>query len=311
MYFPYLRGRQYELIALRELADNDLINDHVIPIIEPVKISPTLLNTIKLFNKKNKNFVIIWNPEVGSFFLDSKKEKNTELFKQIQDAILMANSYYGVITNKNSNKTVSELLLKSISYEKMVAICLNSDNIENLNSDFSENSPAYSIIPFSPAFRRVRKGKRVMIQDNFNKCSRNVDYLDNVDEFFSDDHLYCYEEKYAGFSDYSIVGEEYLESGFAPFAVAIHIVYFAEDRSLRVHHFVSDSNYDTSDPARKFYEALTKLVKWNKEKKLNTLAMQTFESMYENQTYPGLGVVKKLSIMHHIELMSKYLHEVL
>ena len=37
MYFPYLRGRQFELIALRELLENDLIGDKIIPIIEPIK----------------------------------------------------------------------------------------------------------------------------------------------------------------------------------------------------------------------------------------------------------------------------------
>lgn len=47
MYFPYLRGRQYELLALRELATNHLLGDYVTPIVEPVKLSPTLVNTIQ------------------------------------------------------------------------------------------------------------------------------------------------------------------------------------------------------------------------------------------------------------------------
>lgn len=40
---------------------------------------------------------------------------------------------------------------------------------------------------------------------------------------------------------------------------------------------------------------------------LNTVGIQAFEKAYYYQTYPGLGVVKKYSIMHHLELMSKYL----
>ena len=84
-----------------------------------------------------------------------------------------------------------------------------------------------------------------------------------------------------------------------------------KDNALRIHHFVSDSNDDISDPANKFYEALSKLIEWNNQKKLTTLAMQTFESMYKNETYPGLGVVKKLAIMHHIELLGNYLNGVL
>lgn len=49
MYFPYLRGRQYELLALRELATNHLLGDYVTPIVEPVKLSPTLVNTMADF----------------------------------------------------------------------------------------------------------------------------------------------------------------------------------------------------------------------------------------------------------------------
>ncbi len=311
MYFPYLRGRQYELIALRELITNDRLSHNVIPIIEPVKITPTILNTINAFNDNKKNFIVIRNPGVGSFVLDSKKEKNSEIFEKIQNAVTAENAYSGLNINENSCNDVKTVLSKGIPIERMVALCCESDNIENLQMAFKNDAPKYNIIPYSPAFRRVRNGERVMIDDKFNKLPRNSDYLDCEDEFFSDDHIYCYEDGYVGFSDYSIVGKDYSESGFAPYAVAIHIVYLAEDNTLRVHHFVSNSNNDISDPANKFYEALTKLVEWNKDKRLNTLAMQKFEDMYENETYPGLGVVKKLSIMHHIELIGNYLDEVL
>lgn len=37
MYFPYLRGKQFELIALRELVALPLDANRVVPIIEPVK----------------------------------------------------------------------------------------------------------------------------------------------------------------------------------------------------------------------------------------------------------------------------------
>lgn len=151
-----------------------------------------------------------------------------------------------------------------------------------------------------------------MLDDKFDKLPRNSDYLNCDDEFFSDDHIYYEDDGYKGFSDYSIVGKEYANSGFAPYAVAIHIVYPTSilDKSLRIHHFVSDSNFGIEDPANKFYEALTKLVIWNKKKKLDTLAIKEFERMYDSETYPGLGVIKKLSIMHHIEWMGNYLDEV-
>lgn len=119
--------------------------------------------------------------------------------------------------------------------------------------------------------------------------------------------MYYADDGYKGFSDYSVVGEEFSETGFAPYAVAIHIVYFDKKNILRIAHFVSDSNDDISDPARKFAEAVKKLVEWNQNMGLNTVGIQAFEKAYYYQTYPGLGVVKKYSIMHHLELMSKYL----
>ena len=103
------------------------------------------------------------------------------------------------------------------------------------------------------------------------------------------------------------MGSEYSETGFAPYAVAIHIVYFADDNSLRVRHFVSDSNDDIKDPPKKFQEALVKLIKWNEEKKLDTVAMREFQKLYDREAYPGLGTVKKLCIMHHLELIGDYL----
>ena len=37
------------------------------------------------------------------------------------------------------------------------------------------------------------------------------------------------------------------------------------------------------------------------------MAIKTFEKICEEQSYPGLGVVKKLSLMHHLELVGRYL----
>ena len=49
MYFPYFRGRQYELLALKELATKKLISSAIVPIIEPVKIIPALNNSLSAF----------------------------------------------------------------------------------------------------------------------------------------------------------------------------------------------------------------------------------------------------------------------
>lgn len=75
------------------------------------------------------------------------------------------------------------------------------DSIDNWKSVFINNSPIYNIIPYSPSFRHIRKG-RVMLDDKFDKLPRNSDYLNCDDEFFSDDHIY-YEDD--GYKDFQII----------------------------------------------------------------------------------------------------------
>lgn len=65
MYFPYFRGRQYELLALKELAASRLITSSVIPVIEPVKLSATLNNALTAFSNSKLPIGLILNPNVG------------------------------------------------------------------------------------------------------------------------------------------------------------------------------------------------------------------------------------------------------
>ena len=51
MYFPYLRGRQYEMLALKELVQKGLINNLVFPIVEPIKITSTNRNIVYLCDR--------------------------------------------------------------------------------------------------------------------------------------------------------------------------------------------------------------------------------------------------------------------
>lgn len=304
MYYPYLRGRQNELLAIRELSSCSLLSKNVVPIIEPVKLSPTLVSTVQKFNIDNRRLVLIGNPKVGSYSSDARNPKNLKNLESLKDAI--KNSEFisrGWIVDKQTSEKINSWVENGFPVEAITCLCLNADNIRHLDGVGIRGYK--SVIPYAPAFRRIR-GDRILLEDAFNKMPRNADYAENEDEFFSNTHLYYMEDGFIGFSDYSIIGEEYNESGFAPHAVAIHIVYFDSGKELRVHHFVSKDSDDIRDPAGKFYQALTDLVEWNKTMKQDTVAIKKFEEIFEAQTYPGLGVIKKLSIMHHLELMSRF-----
>ena len=309
MYFPILRGRQFELLALRECISNNVLSDRIIPIIEPVKVSSTYTKTIDAFIAAKHPIAIIRNPLVGSWLKDLRKESNSSIRTRASEQLKDENVISSLYVTPNLEVQVDYITAHDYALEQMMLVCNNAEYVDYYERVIGDKKPQYNVIPDKGDFRRRIRPNRVMCEDHFPKQNRNIDYCDIDTELFSKDHLYYAEDGFKGFSDYSIVGAEFSETGFAPYAVAIHIVYFDENKALRIAHFVSDSNDDISDPARKFAEAVEKLVKWNQTMKLDTIGIRAFESAYKNQTYPGLGVVKKYSIMHHLELMSRYLDE--
>lgn len=307
MYFPYLRGRQFELIALRELVEQKRINERIVPIIEPIKPSTTLLKTLQAFVRNDREIAVICNPVVGEF---SKKlrEMCQEESKVAEDLSKLLSENNKVIKSYIMNNDVALNIKDMVDKNKFLIINSDRDSLDDFLEVYEDTLPRFTLIPDDRAFKRVIANTKVLFEDNFKKKLRNIDYIDKEDEFFSDNHLYYQDENFIGFADYSVVGEEFNESGFAPIAVAIHIVYFDEQKRLRIHHFVSDSNEGIEDPGGKFGEALKKLVCWCKENEVQTtLGLQEFYDYHKSEKYPGLGTVKKCSIMHHIELMSNFL----
>lgn len=317
MYFPYLRGRQYELLALRELAANDLLSTHITPVIEPVKLSSTLVNTLDTFTKNNQSVAVILNPTVGNFISDfedlPKEERKSVYQKRFLDLLESPNIIKALIMQENAASWLDSLEELNIEKENLLVVNTNRDYLNLYETEFNSTPPRYVLVPDESVFRRKIRSDKILLDDKFKKRAKNSDYKKDVDEFFSDDHLYYKNDNFAGFSDYSIIGNEYTESGFAPHAVAIHIVYFDTEKNLRIHHFVSDSNEDFKNPAGKFYEAVSKLYTQYRNTASSsemTLGLQTFLQHYRDQSYPGLGTVKKLAIMHHLELMGNYLNGV-
>lgn len=306
MYFPYLRGRQFELIAVRELLEKELIGSNIVPIIEPVKLTSTLVKTLQLYTEREHKIALIMNPEVGDFVLKLKEKRKAqdkvvdELYKQLESECMIK----AYLMKKNTPAQ----LKKKTDIEKFMIINPKRDCLDDFVDVYSKQEPAYTLLPDDRGFSRKAPNSKVIFVDRFEKAARNSDYCKNVDVFFSEDHLYYKLEGFKGFSDFSVVGAEYNESGFAPLAVAIHIVYFDKNKGLRVRHFVSDSNEDINDPARKFGEAVKKLVDWVEETgQFKTAGLSSFIECYNTGKYPGLGTVKKYSIMHHLELMNKFL----
>ncbi|MEO5858923.1 MAG: sce7725 family protein [Pyrinomonadaceae bacterium] len=311
MYFPYLRGKQFELLALRELAD--LLGekrDKVLPIVEPVKHSPSALRSaFAALDREGVKFGLIMNPSVGAL------KKDPRLAVDLAARSLEGFTNY-CLTFLIDSQNFSSLgqTLDAMDYEKIrpSECVLIHNEMTDLAAEETEHIESfgpvvYNIVNFKRTSRRYFRSfpeeTRVVLDDYFIGLEKNSAYVDQEDSQFSEDHLFYRSEGFVGFSDFLTIGETFSEGGFLPYAVAIHISYVDSKGGIRVKHFVSHSNDDTTDVAGKFAEANSKLCNWVRGYDRPTRALRTFVELNERQHFPGLGTIKKLMVMNHIELV--------
>lgn len=319
MYFPYLRGRQNELLCLRELLDAGKLSSKIIPIIEPVKFSSTLFSTLTKFIEMGHQVIVIRNHEVGSFRKESgdmikniEKESDEKKKEKIRKTL---EGYKEVWNNPQIQKAylvdddvISMVQEKKLDAKDVVMINIKKGNYRYYEEYGEEIIGKYTVVPKGGDFEDIIEDDIIILEDSYRKAKRNIDYIENPDELFSRNHIVYKKRGFVGFSDFSMVGNDFDESGFAPLAIAIHIMYFGNRDELKIHHFVSESNESISDPARKFEEAMNKLVNWeNFDIIPKTIGLDNLIECYNIGKFPGLGVIKKYSLMHHIQMMGEYL----
>jgi len=311
VYHPYFRGKQFELLAIRENVEL-LSRSNFCPIIEPVNASLAGLGkAIETLAAHHVPYVLIANPKCASEVV-ATPEAFVQIVQKASGA--EATAQIGILMNETSD--LEEFVRISSLANRPVAILhdgfLDGKALAEAAGRANVSANIFIESKCSKLYRRhFPKTMRVLVRDGFRKRPKNSDYPPF--EEFSDLHLlYREEEQMDGFGDYLIAGKEYSEGGGPAWAVAIHVTVIdpdAEDRMM-IHHFVSDSNSTSTNPAGKFMEALKKLVKQVKtddSKILRTAAISEFLALHESDHFPGLGYVKKLSMAHHLETMSEFL----
>ncbi|MEJ5053580.1 sce7725 family protein [Sphingobacterium sp. MYb382] len=308
MYFPYLRGKQFELIALRELAALSLLSDKIIPIIEPVKQGlKTIATALSILYPRNVKIQLIINPQVGE--LIGKFEEIIYFIKE-QDKLGIDNIIPTFLINGDSDVALLQKIAAREGFNDTGYSLVHMSpvrKIEELSTYTKETNCLYSTIHINHVFALRRKFNSIsvgILGDYFLKQRVNADYANEIDESFSSDAFFFQEDGFSAFSDYQTIGDSWVEGGMLPKAVVIHLTYCEKGQDeIRIRHFVSDTNDDRLDVAGKFAEALTKLVQFADQLRLNSLALDSFRLLHQKGSFPGLGSVKKLSIMHHIELV--------
>jgi hypothetical protein len=308
MYHPYFRGKQNELITVRETAPLLAAADFV-PIIEPVKESlGGLQRALQAVCDAGGHAIVIVNPHHGDHAEDGEN---------ISD--LLQRTFLG-----RDEIAAGVLLKEGMTVREALGCCEVHENhaLALVHAGFSDARGLVDALGdevrrmlhvFFPAcgrlYRRHFQGATcILLKDGFER-RRNRDYP--LVEPFSDLHVTFRDEGMDGFGDFLIVGDEYAETGGPAYAVAIHLTFIdpTKDSAMFIYHFVSERQDTPTDPAGKFAEALGAMMRKLAEPDhhiFESSAVAEFRDLHARGHFPGLGYLKKLSMKHHIETLNAY-----
>lgn len=309
MYYPYFRGKQFELIAIRETSSL-IASSEFVPIIEPVRESLNgLEKTLRSLTDAGAKAIVVVNPSYGDHrengdgitaLIDHDYRENDAICPGI------------LLTSKTTmNQALGQIAKHDVAGTTLIHAGFTDSRIlaNRLSSDARRFRNVFLEAHTNRLYRRHFPGKpRILVGDGFVQM-KNADYP--LIEAFSDLHITYAEHEMDGYGDFLTIGDNYTEGGGPAYAVAIHLTFIdpEQDNAMFIYHFKSDTNDTPTDPAGKFAQALDKLIaKFDSgtSNLLETSAIREFRDLHGRGHFPGLGYVKKLSIKHHLETLSRY-----
>lgn len=312
MYYPYFRGKQFELITIRETA---ALMAHVgfVPIIEPVKEAlGGLERTLKAICDADGRAIVIVNPYHGDHQEDGANITNLLRESYTGSAAISA----GILLRAETSLATAIHVLEAHKVHHPIFVHAGFTSQKPLANYLGADLPTTCHVFIeehaNTLYRKHYEGsKRVLVRDGF-KRRKNAEYEKILFEEFSELHLTYPDISMDGFGDFLIVGDSYSEGGGPAYAVAIHLTFIDPDQDdvMYIYHFVSTTNDTPTDPAGKFAQALNKLIgtlNSGTSKLFESSAIKEFRDLHKKSHFPGLGYVKKLSMKHHIETLADYL----
>lgn len=308
MYFPILRGKQFELSLL---SDSHLLFQQaspVYPIVEPIRTLLSSETKWRQFRDRNIRFGLIVNPSVGELL-------GRELYPQIGAVAALSEGehvqfFYRVSANTTATqiRTFREWHGRRGGGIFVASEPADRDALAELKRVSAQLYYLVRVERISEAtLNALRGGRCVAISDPFVPRARNADFPDQ--EFFTDRHRTFSENNYVGFGDYSIVGDRFRDGGGAAHAVAIHHLMFdgAHRRRLIVRHFLSDDQEGTENRSGKEVQAMSNLVNAVRGiEHSDTPTCAEYARYVAQDKARGLGYLKKMQMRHHVELMHQY-----
>ena len=304
-----MRARQFELISLRELVLEKALSK-VIPILEPVKETFNNLNLAhKVFQENDFYSYLIVNPLCGEKSGDT--DHYLDYLEEL-DALKFKHAFHF-----NDNLKYIEESIERFNIQDCMLICLDKFSDEEAFRSLCQNPVVTHIVLLEPhknrtldRFIKSLNKFYIRLDDVFEKQTKNADFLDITAHKFTEEHLYFLEDNYQGFSDYTVLSSEFIDGGSTPRAVVIHLTYLNEDfeNQIWIRHFTSVSNDSIANVQGKFAEAAQKAIEFCNALPLNNSAVDELRKYYEESRYPGLGVVKKVSMKNHLLIVNNFLN---
>ncbi|WP_461226002.1 sce7725 family protein [Lacticaseibacillus suihuaensis] len=273
IYYPLIRGRQFDLLALAGLATT--LSPSIVPIIEPVKDLPSLTRVTKAFAQAKHPLYIIANPQVGT---------------------------YGLLETPRHRVAYDGTWVRAARYFDAQPAALVIATTTAQLAALAPDQPV--VVPDAARFRAAGHPQAIYLSDHYPTRAATEDYYRLQRDF------YQYPQALlpgSGFADYPLSSHWYDEHGYPQRAIALHLLY--QDRGmLYLRHFTSVNNADYQNPKAKFLEALVPLAPWlAAHPQAATPATTALLELAATRHFPGLGTVRRLQLEHFMTVMGRWL----
>jgi hypothetical protein len=305
MYFPYLRGKQFEMEAL--LGVPMAVYQNTLPIVEPVNTSSDRFYL--RMAQQGRPLALIMNPQ--------HPQRGRMAISVVQAGLVNGplrthtSLTLGFIIDQNSSLTdLQTFLTSNPSNSKIVIFRYNPIPalLANISSIISSHPVTYLVFDDNKTSSRTRGAfswhhSLVLITDGFQRQERNSDYPPF--SFFDSNALNYRADGFVGIGDYLSIGDHFQDGGSLPKVVTLHYT-IPTSSGIEMHHFSSTVNASVQGlVGPKFGEACAALVSSMSVASAltssGTLKYQDWDARNHN---PRLGEAKQASLQHHIEVLS-------
>lgn len=324
MYFPILRGKRFELLAMRDLAAEFADRHRVIPVVEPVRqatVETDLRRALETWSDAGGAAGVVVNPTVGDFsaFVPSAGVLD-QLLPWAEGLVTAApNQPYAIVavgSDVGAAGTAIEVVAGALGESYPVGIWITQRSDQHEIVELVQGSRASLKLVMGEHARIVGRARRavtsdplrVVVSDPFPLRETNAGYENGAEQVFTEEHQYFQDESLEGFADFGTIGNRFRDGGGAPRHVVIHWTYRRESGSspVMLRHFKSSDASAVAPVQVKYAEAASELLSFADDIGLpETPGLRGIREYAQSGSFPGLGMLKKLSIMNHLAVMDE------